>query len=225
KFIATNQAPNGLEPAYYFNQLYQSFVEESMNDVEEQQLLQSKPEFKNLLTEYREGILFFEIMEKEIWNKASEDTIGQKRFYEAHLEKYQAKNRVEDRIFTAADKSLINEFKSKVDKGDSISQALLKKFKSVQPFRKYERGDSKIIDNVNWVPGLHEIAMDNNYYLVEIQQLVAPGIKTFNDAKASIITDYQGELEKKWLETLKKKYPVSISKKGRKLVLSELLKK
>ncbi|MFM8833652.1 MAG: peptidylprolyl isomerase, partial [Cytophagales bacterium] len=50
KFIATNQAPNGLEPAYYINQLYQSFVEESMNDVEEQQLVQTKPEFKNLLT-------------------------------------------------------------------------------------------------------------------------------------------------------------------------------
>jgi peptidyl-prolyl cis-trans isomerase SurA len=225
KFIVTNQAPNGLDPAYYFNQLYQSFVEESMNDVEEQQLVQTKPEFKNLLTEYREGIMFFEIMEREIWNKASEDTIGQKRFYEAHPEKYQAKNRVEARIFTATDKNLINEFKSKVDKGDTISQTLLKKFKSVQPFRKYEKGDSKMIDNVNWVPGLHEIALDNNYYLVEIQQLVAPGLKTFNDAKASIITDYQGELEKQWLEKLKKKYPVSIYNKGRKVVLKELLKK
>jgi peptidyl-prolyl cis-trans isomerase SurA len=225
RFVAINQSVNGMTPTSYFDQLYQSFVEEAMNDAEEDQLRESKPEFKNLLTEYREGILFFEIMEKEVWNKASEDTLGQRKYYETHLDKYQAKDRVEARIFTAADKGLIDEFKSKVERGDTLSEPFLKKFKSVQPFRKYEKGDNKIVDKVSWVPGLHEVQMENNFYLVEIQQLVAPGLKTFNDAKASIITDYQAELEKNWLEQLRKKYPVSISKKGKKLVLAELTKK
>lgn len=225
RFVSINQAPNGMSPAAYFDQLYQSFVEEAMNDMEEDQLRESKPEFKNLLTEYREGILFFEIMEKEVWNKASEDTVGQRKFYESHLDKYQAKDRVEARIFTAADKSLIEEFKSKVERGDTLSDAFLKKFKSIQSFRKYEKGDSKIIDKVTWVPGLQQVQMDNNYYLVEIQQLVAPGLKTFSDAKASIITDYQAELEKNWLDQLRKKYPVSLSKKGKKAVLAELVRK
>ncbi len=225
RFVAINQSVNGMTPTSYFDQLYQSFVEEAMNDAEEDQLRESKPEFKNLLTEYREGILFFEIMEKEVWNKASEDTLGQRKYYETHLDKYQAKDRVEARIFTAADKGLIDEFKSKVERGDTLSEAFLKKFKSVQSFRKYEKGDSKIVDKVSWVPGLHEVQMENNFYLVEIQQLVAPGLKTFNDAKASIITDYQAELEKNWLEQLRKKYPVSLSKKGKRKVLEELLRK
>lgn len=225
KFIAINQAPNGMNPKNYLEQLYTTFVDESMNDLEEERLKSDKPEFKNLLTEYREGILFFEIMEKEIWNKASEDTVGQRNYYQSHLDKFQAKERVEARIFTASDKSLIDEFKQKVEKGDTISEAFLKKFKSVQSFRKYEKGDSKIIDKVSWVVGLHETQIENNYYLVEIQQLVMPGLKTFEEAKASIITDYQAELEKTWLEKLRKKYPVTVSGKGKKMVLAELVKK
>jgi peptidyl-prolyl cis-trans isomerase SurA len=112
-----------------------------------------------------------------------------------------------------------------VEKGDTISEAFLKKFKSVQSFRKYEKGDSKIIDKVSWVVGLHETQVESNYYLVEIQQLVLPGLKTFEESKASIITDYQAELEKIWLEKLRKKYPVSVSSKGKKMVLAELVKK
>lgn len=225
KFVSINQAPNGMNPKNYLEQLYTTFVEESMNDLEEERLKSDKPEFKNLLTEYREGILFFEIMEKEIWNKASEDTLGQRNYYQSHLDKFQAKERVEARIFTATDKSLIDEFKQKVEKEDTISEAFLKKFKSVQSFRKYEKGDSKIIDKVSWVVGLHETQVESNYYLVEIQQLVLPGLKTFEESKASIITDYQAELEKIWLEKLRKKYPVSVSSKGKKMVLAELVKK
>lgn len=225
KFISINQAPNGINPKNYLEQLYTTFVDESMNDLEEERLKSDKPEFKNLLTEYREGILFFEIMEKEIWNKASEDTLGQRNYYQSHPDKFQAKERVEARIFTATDKSPIDEFKQKVEKGDTISEAFLKKFKSVQSFRKYEKGDSKIIDKVSWVVGLHETQVESNYYLVEIQQLVLPGLKTFEESKASIITDYQAELEKIWLEKLRKKYPVSVSSKGKKMVLAELVKK
>lgn len=225
RFVAINQAPNSMNPKSYLEQLYNSFVEEAMNDMEEEKLKTDKPEFKNLLTEYREGILFFEIMEKEIWNRASEDTLGQKKYYEANVAKYQAKDRVEARIFATTEKSLIDDFKAKVEKGDTISGSFLKKFKSVQSFRKYERGESKIIDKVSWVTGLHETQVDNMFYLVEIQQLVAPGLKTFEEARASIITDYQAELEKSWLEKLRKKYPIAVSNKGKKMVLSELVKK
>ncbi len=225
KFISINQAPNGMIPKSYIEQLYTTFVDEAMSDLEEEQLKSDKPEFKNLLTEYREGILFFEIMEREVWNKASADTLGQRAYYQSHREKYQAKDRVDARIFTATEKNLIDEFKKKVERGDTLSDGFLKRFKSVQPFRKYEKGESKIVDKVSLVVGLHETQVENTYYLVEVQQLVAPGLKTFEEARASIITDYQAELEKVWLEKLRKKYPVSVSSKGKKMVLAELIKK
>jgi peptidyl-prolyl cis-trans isomerase SurA len=60
------------------------------------------------------------------------------------------------------------------------------------------------------------------FHLVEIQNLIPPGIKSFDDARASVISDYQDQLEKEWVAALKKKYPVSINSKGKKAVIQEL---
>jgi peptidyl-prolyl cis-trans isomerase SurA len=224
-YVKTNQAPSSMIPAAHINQLYNFFVDEVITEVEEAMLIKEKPEFKNLLTEYREGILFFEIMEKEIWNRASQDTSGQRGFYERNKAKYVGGNRVEARIFSTPDKNLITDFKKKIEKGDTIQNADIKKLKSVQGFRNYEKGESKIIDNVSWSSGLHETETDKTFHLVEINRLVAPGTKSFEEARASIISDFQNELEQNWIALLRKKYPVEINQKVKKSVVTALVKK
>ena len=227
-FVATlkrNQLSSEKIPVTYMAQLYNYFVEETITTAEEEKLKAEKPEFKNLLTEYREGILFFEIMEKEIWNKASEDTIGQRSYFKNHLDRYKAGDRVAARIFTTPDENLVAEIKKKIADGDTLREADIKRFKSVQPFRNYEKGESKIVDKATWASGLYEVEQDKNYYLVEIAHLVAPGTKSFEEARATIISDFQNELEKKWLTAIRKKYPVKIDKKGKKFVLSVLINK
>jgi peptidyl-prolyl cis-trans isomerase SurA len=224
-YVKQNQNTSGMAPAAYIDQLYNFFVDESISIAEEEKLKAEKPEFKNLLTEYKEGILFFEIMEKEVWNKASEDTLGQRKYYQNNLEKYKAGDRIEARLFSTPDKNIIEEFKKKVAAGDTLKSDDLKKFKSVQPFRNYEKGESKVIDKVSWATGMHEVEVDKIFYLVDVARLVAPGIKSFEEARAGIISDYQNELEKNWLATLRKKYPVAINSKGKKLVMADLKKK
>lgn len=225
KFAIGDQTASTLTPSSYIDQLYNYFVDETINSLEEEKLIAEKPDFKNLLTEYREGILFFEIMEKKIWNKASEDTVGQRAYYNSHLHKFKADERVEARIFSTPDKNVLEEFKRKIDKGDTLKETDIKKFKSVIPFRNYEKGDNKVIDKVTWAAGVHEVELDNTYYLVEVSKLVAPGTKRFDEARASIVSDYQTELEKSWIADLKKKYPIQINKKGKKIVLDSLIKK
>lgn len=225
KFVLGDQAASTLTASSYIDQLYNYFVDETINSLEEEKLIVEKPEFKNLLTEYHEGILFFEIMEKKIWNKASEDTLGQKAYYTSHLDKFKAGDRVEAKIYSTTDKNVLEEFKRKIDKGDTLKEADIKKFKSVIPFRNYEKGDSKIIDKVSWAAGVYDIEFDNTFYLIEVSKLVAPGTKRFDEARASIVSDYQTELEKLWIADLKKKYPVKINKKGKKIVLDSLIKK
>lgn len=222
QYVQTNQSSTNTTPSTYMKQLYDGFVEEKVMIAEEEKLLREHPEFKNLLTEYREGILLFDIMEKEVWNKASEDTVGQQKYYEANKTKYQAGDRLEARIFTVADKSIIQEIMTKVSRGDSLNNADMKKFKSIQPFRIYERKDSKVIDRINWAAGLQETELDGQFYLVEVKRLVPPGEKSFEEARASVISDYQDQLEKQWLTALKEKFPVKVSNKGRKYVLAEL---
>jgi peptidyl-prolyl cis-trans isomerase SurA len=224
-FVQKNQKVTRLAPRAYAQQLYDEWTEEKIQTAEEEKLKQENPDFKNLLTEYYEGILLFEIMEKEVWNKASEDTVGQKKFYETNTNKYQAGDRVEARYFATNDKKIISETLAKINKGDTLSAADLRKFKSVQNFRTYEKKDSKVIDQVTWVSGLHEADVDGLHYLVEIKRLVPPGVKEFNEARAQVISDYQDELEKQWVAGLRQKYPVKINKKGKKAVVAELTKK
>ncbi len=225
RYCEQNNTLTPMEPAQYMKQLYNRFIGEQLGEVEEEKLKRENPDFKNLMNEYREGILLFEIMEKEVWNKASEDTVGQRKFYEANLSTYKAGNRVEARIFATSDKNFLSTIKSKIAQGDSIKEGDLKRFKSIQNFRNYEKGESKMIDRVNWVAGVHELELDGLFYLVEIRSLIAPGTKSFNDARASVISDYQDYLEKNWVKQLKEKYPVKVNKKTKKFVVEELTQK
>jgi peptidyl-prolyl cis-trans isomerase SurA len=224
-WIFREQSSTSVSPATFMEQLYENFVDEKLNEAEDEKLIAEHRDFRFLLNEYREGILLFEIMEKEVWNKASADSSAQKKFYESHLDKYKAGPRIEARFFATADKAFFDEAKRKIANKDTLTASDMKKFKSVQPFRKYEKGESKVIDRVNWVPGLQEITIDNTYYLVEVARLVEPGTKAFNEARSQVISDYQTELEKQWVSSLKKKYAHKIDSKGKKFVMTELVKK
>jgi peptidyl-prolyl cis-trans isomerase SurA len=224
-YIYKNQANSALSPDAFFDQLYGKFIDESLSDEEEKKLIAQHPEFKNLLNEYYEGILLFGIMEKEIWNKASVDSIGQHNFYDQHPSKYVAGDRLEARIFSTVDKAFLEEIQLKITNRDTLTKADIKKFKSVQKTRTFERGENKVIDKIPWSIGIHLSEADGIYYLVEVNRLVPPGTKSFSEARAQVISDYQDYLEKNWIAELKTKYPVNINPKGKKFVLQELKKK
>lgn len=224
-WVEKKQSHSNLSPSNYMNQLFNSFSDEKIEVAEEEKITKENPDFHHLMTEYREGILLFEIMEKEIWNRASEDSIGQKKFYNENLDKYKAGPRVEARIFSTTDKSFLDEIKKRIAKGDTLTTVELKKFKSVQHFRNYEKGESKVIDKINWVPGLQETELEGTYYLVEVSRLVEAGTKKFMETRAQVISGYQDSLEKSWVTSLKKKYPIKMNNKGKNAVMEELLKK
>ena len=224
-FIYKNQANSALSPEAFLNQLYEKFVEEKLNGAEEKILLAQHPEFRNLLNEYYEGILLFSIMEKEVWDKASEDSIGQHKFYNQNQFKYTAGDRLEARQFSTTDKLFLEEMKLKIAKGDTLTKADAKKFKAAQNSRLFEKGENKIIDKISWSIGIHEAEADGIYYLVEVNRLVPPGTKHFSEARAQVISDYQDYLEKNWMAELKKQYPVKINSKRKKFVLAELKRK
>ena len=224
-YVEENQTANTQAPKIILNQLYDKWLERLLNQAEEAKLIREKPEFKTMLDEYREGILLFTIMEQEVWNKASNDSIGQRKYYDANLNKYKAGDRVLARIFSTDSKDVLENFKTKVSRGDTLSNADLRKFKNVTSYRAYERGESKVLDKVTWSIGVQEAELEGMWHLVEIQNLIPPGIKSFQDARANIISDYQDQLEKEWVVALKKKYPASINSKGKKAVIQELTAK
>jgi peptidyl-prolyl cis-trans isomerase SurA len=224
QYVKTYQRPSAVAPAAYFRQLYDQFTEVHLGDAEDAKLQSTNTEYRNLVREYKEGIMFFTMMEKEVWNKGSADTVGQRKYYEAHRKNYSAGDRVSARIYSSPDKGFMKEVLEKTRKGDTLSAAEAKKFKSVTTFRAYGKGENKIVDMIPWTIGIHEAEADGMYYLVEIERLLPPGTKSLQEAKASVISDYQEEIEKKWLESLRAKHKVTINKKAVKAVVQQLEK-
>jgi peptidyl-prolyl cis-trans isomerase SurA len=54
-------------------------------------LVNTEPEYANVLKEYEDGLLLFELMQQKIWNKSSKDTLGLKTYFSNNKEKYGTK--------------------------------------------------------------------------------------------------------------------------------------
>ena len=70
------------------DKLYKTFEDEKVNNYYNDNLEKEFPEFANVMDEYRDGLLLFDLMEKEIWEKSKTDTIGLKKFYDLNKDKY-----------------------------------------------------------------------------------------------------------------------------------------
>ncbi|HWA35036.1 MAG TPA: peptidylprolyl isomerase, partial [Cyclobacteriaceae bacterium] len=227
EFLAFAQASQTIvnsSVAAKVNELYDSFVSEKIAESEEQDLYAGNAEYRALLNEYREGILLFTVMEKEVWNRDAEDSVGIRQFYEATKENYKAGDRVHARVFSA-DKRLYDQIVQRLTARDSLRKDEMKRLKLVHGWHHFERGENKIVDKGGWSIGLHPVQTEGAFNLVEIDNLVAPGIKSFEDARTQVASAYQDQVEKKWIAALKNKFPVKINTKGTKSVMKELIPK
>ncbi len=68
--------------------LFKEFVNNKVINYFKEDLANKNSEYKNILQEYKEGLLLFDLMEDKIWNKASTDEVGLNQFYLTHKNKY-----------------------------------------------------------------------------------------------------------------------------------------
>ncbi len=221
-YVIANQKPNKLSPALYFNQLYESFINNSIELVVEESLMKTNADYRFLSNEYYEGILLFDIMEKEVWNRASTDTAGQRTYFENNRIKYKADERAQVTIYSAGKKEALDALEVLLKADSVIDNAYMKKNAIRMDQGRYEKDERSVLAKINWAEGLEKIELDGIYYLVKIDRILPAGDRTFEEAKGSLVADYQTYLENQWLEVLRKKYPVKINAKGKKYVLGKL---
>lgn len=224
-FLQRNQKPAALAPLAYFQQLYNEFVEAEIKEEEDRLLQANNEEYRNLIAEYKEGMLMFSVMEKEVWNKASADTVGQLAYYEARKNHFQAGERVRARVISASSKTILDDVKSKIQNGDTLKPEDIRKLKSFGSMRPYARGENAAVDNITWAVGVYETEADGIFHLIEVEGLVPAGTKVFSEVKAQVISEYQDQLEQQWLTRLEQVFPVRVNKKVKKQVIATLLQK
>ncbi len=202
--------------------MYDNYVSDNCIKYEEANLEDKYPDFKFLMKEYTEGNLLFEVMEKEVWNKASSDTAGLKKFFEKNRNNYQWKPRAELYTYTihSDNKKTIKKI-LKYAKRHSHKK-LIKKFnkkRSVITFKvdKPEINDAKL-KGMKFKKGeMTEPFYDKKKQEVtfkKIENIIPQTAKTIDEAKGYVIADYQEYLEKKWIEDLKNEYSVEINQKA-----------
>lgn len=194
---------------------------DAATDAERENLVNENNEYRNLLNEYRDGMLLFEISDRNVWSKAKNDIEGLNAFFNEHKADYtnwtapKFKGLV---IFTTSD-SIADEAKkflaSNPLERQDVAGVLMSRFgqKNVKVERVIAaKGENPIIDYLafdgekanptgKWVACFT--------YLGEvIDQPQEP-----DDVRGQVTTDYQNYLEQKWVEQLRKKYKVKIDKK------------
>ncbi|TVR40800.1 MAG: hypothetical protein EA394_07250 [Bacteroidia bacterium] len=87
----------------YINQQYDRFINEMLIGYKDSRLEEMYPEFREVVQEYHDGILLFEITDREVWSRATVDTLGLERFFEANRDRYQAGELSEVRGMVIAD--------------------------------------------------------------------------------------------------------------------------
>jgi peptidyl-prolyl cis-trans isomerase SurA len=219
-YAKTNRwLPDGLGPKP-FDQLMEEFKQAKAIDYYKKHMEEYNEDFRQQMNELKEGNLFFDIMMKEVWNKAQTDTAGQLNYYNLHQKKYAWKNSADAVIFYCGDEETAKEIKEAVSKNKTNWK------KSLENFGDRSTADSGRFEFAK-IPGLKNLAAkqsmittieknkdDNSAtfaYIIKVH--TQPAQKTFSEAKGDVITDYQEELDKQWINELKKKYPVVVDQK------------
>lgn len=225
KFIASRQSKRGKDASIQsiVNSMYDKFVEETALMYEDGQLEQKYPAFRDLLSEYRDGMLLFEITDKKVWSKAVEDTLGLKAYYDANKNNYMWGDRVNATIFKCANKEVaerLRKYLKKNAKKNPTNDQILKEINKTSSLDLqieegvFSKKDNETVDKVNWAAGTlsPDIDAEKSVMIVRINKVIAPEPKSISEARGVITANYQEFLEKEWIAQLRKKYTVTVNK-------------
>ncbi len=198
------------------NYLFDAYVDEKRNQYYNDNLEVEFPEFSAVMDEYRDGLLLFDLMDKEIWQRSKSDTTGLKAFYETQKDKHLWKTRVNSEIYSSTDLSKMKKVLSMLKKKQT-SKDIKEKFNtkdnvSVMFYEGiYEDGADALPKGTKMEIGVSEITNKGEYYYVtNVKSVLPAGIKTLEECRGKLVNDYQQYLEQNWVNELKKEFTVKV---------------
>lgn len=193
----------------------------------EDSLLESKyPEFGNLMREYYDGLLFFEVSALEVWNKAQSDVKGIEKFFKKNKKKYKFETpRFRGAVIQANTQENLDNIKSmiagkNVNEYKGIIDANLPK-DSLRNVRVeigvFAIGDNAWVDKLAFGQG-EGGKLRKGFTVVELEGGIIESPESYTDVKGAVTNDYQKHLEDKWVKSLRKRYKVKVNKEVLKTV-------
>ncbi len=205
--------------------------------VSKKQIMEKKAEefsakdsdLKNLIREYHDGLLLYEISNRLVWDKAAKDEAGLEKFFKKNKKKYAwDEPRFKGMAFhvkTAEDVEAVKNCVKKVPFGD-WAEKLRTTFNSDSVLRIrvekgiFKMGDNALVDSLVFKKDTTVTKM-KDYPIDDVfGKVLKKGPEDYTDVRGLVVADYQEELEKQWVAELRKKYVFTVDKEVLKTVNS-----
>ena len=184
-------------------------------------LSENDSDLKNLIREYHDGLLLYEISNRLVWDKAAKDEAGLAAYFKANKSKYNWEQpRYKGMAYHVKDAKDVKAVKKAV-KGlpfDKWADKLRTTFNNDSIIRIrvekgiFKPGDHALVDRM--VFKKDTIAKPVEGYPIDavFGKLLKKGPEEYNDVRGLVIADYQDQLEKQWVEALRQRYQFTVRK-------------
>lgn len=185
------------------------------------------PEMDNLIKEYHDGLLLYEISNRHVWEKAAKDEAGLKAYFEKNKNKYAWNTpRFKGMAYHVKTKDDIKAVKNSVKKIPFTDWAdtLRKTFNNDSTIRIrvekgiFKKGDNTLVDHDVFKQKVKTTPMKDYPFDATYGKILKKGPEEYTDVKGLVTADYQDMLEKEWVKELRKKYTVTVDKEVLKTV-------
>ena len=201
---------------------FANFVNDCLLSYEESQLHINYPEYNSLTKEYEEGILLFNITNDKVWNKAVIDTASLENFYMNNTDDYVYPESVDAIIFKCIDLKTANKTRRYINKirdGKLTVEEVLEIVNDSNPLslqiesNNFVKGQNEFVDTTSWEEGISNdlVSKDGTYKIVLIKSVLPPNLKSLEDIRGRVISDYQKYLDSIWISELRSKYIVNVN--------------
>ena len=167
-------------------------------------------------------------MKNNIWQVAKSDSIGLKQYYAATKGNYMWKERVDVDIISSTNNESAKKAKELLNEGMEITKIkeLLNtdgKVNVIITSGIYEIDQNELPEGIKIKKGVSEIyKRDSSSVVVNVKEVIEPSVKEFINVRGIVLSNYQSEIEKRWMQSLRDKYKVEINKKSLKKIKKEL---
>lgn len=200
------------------NDNFDAFYNAALVEAEIDRLEKEEPDYRNLLREYTDGSLLYEISVKKIWDKAAKDTDALKNYFETHRDNYKwSVPHAKGYLIQAANDSIADMVRNiaATTGRDSLVNTIRKAGKGLVVAEKVlaEKGTNAMIDNLlfDGPKAKPQRAHFKHYFMIDPRVIDQP--EEYLDVRGLVTSDLQNEMQTAWEEELKAKYPVVVNRK------------
>ena len=194
---------------------------EQILDDKSDEMSSVNPQLRYLIQEYHDGLLLYEISNREVWDKASKDEVGLNRYFKKNKKKYRWSDpRFRGIVYHVKSPEMLGKVKSCIKElpFERWAEVLRTTFNGDSVIRVradkglFKRGDNAYVDSIIFKKDTTVQAVRDYPYTAAYGKLLKKGPREMQDVRGLVVADYQDALETEWVEKLRSKYSVIINK-------------